>query len=86
MAGHTQGPWVCLKKWVLMPELVVCGGKHPHFQHWIANCGSALSDERKANAKLIAAAPTMYGYIEGQAARGDKDAATILASIERAGP
>lgn len=41
-----------------------------------------LSDEEQAaNARLIAAAPTMYAYIEQRAAEGDEEALTILGGI-----
>jgi hypothetical protein len=37
--------------------------------------------EAQANAKLIAAAPTMYEYIEARAAYGDSEAKAILENI-----
>ena len=37
--------------------------------------------EARANARLIAASPTMYSYILSKAKEGDKDAAKIIESI-----
>lgn len=38
-------------------------------------------DNQEANARLIAAAPTMYSYVATQAANGDTNALAILESI-----
>ena len=40
------------------------------------------SEEGEADARLIAAAPTMYDYIEKQAGQGDKEAIGILSQLD----
>lgn len=40
-------------------------------------------EQAEANARLIAASPTMYEYIKAKAQLGDEDAAKIIATIER---
>lgn len=45
------------------------------------NPDDGKNDERKANATLIAAAPTMYEYVLRKAKEGDTDAAKIIDSI-----
>lgn len=43
--------------------------------------GMASDGTQMANARLIAASPTMYEYIQKQAKGGDEDAAQIIRSI-----
>ena len=40
-----------------------------------------LDEQRYANAHLIAAGPTMFLYVEKQAAKGDQDAIEILRNL-----
>ncbi len=50
----------------------------------VVKCGDVPHDDietHKANARLIAAAPTMYNYIVALANQGDSDAKAIIASI-----
>jgi len=82
---HTPGPWAAIRS---IPE-EGCDGwwikAQPHaalrgFTHdfaWVNGGG----DENEANARLIAACPTMYAYIAKKAQDGDADAARILAAL-----
>lgn len=52
----------------------VCEMARPHLlDGWPA--------EMDANARLIAASPTLYAYVAAKAAEGDADAARIISSI-----
>lgn len=75
-SAHTPGPWH------------VCGGSHPDKvlaadSNLIADCSHPNRPPHfgEANARLIAAAPTMYSYIAKKAAEGDSDAKDIIDSI-----
>lgn len=75
MSGHTKGPW----------EADDCEG----YSIWRVFAPGRIilaqvvgdSAETDANARLIAASPTMYEYVARKAAEGDADAARIIASI-----
>lgn len=56
----TKGPWTAADEVVVVTP-------HTHgYSTWIANCavGGASGDERKANAKLVAAAPSLLEALE----------------------
>lgn len=63
---HTKGPWEAglnpsggySNSFVVRPA-----GEFPHGL-WIADCGSALDEERIANARLIAAAPELLDALK----------------------
>lgn len=71
-AKHTQGPW----RYVHAPGY--CG-------ELIAQDGTTIAEfvvePSLDNARLIAASPTMYEYINQRANEGDAHAAKIIASI-----
>ena len=81
--AHTPGPWsedsgealnVRAPHGGIVAQLHHLKGRH--------GMGGRLPDgEAVANARLIAASPTMYSYIAERAAVGDKEAAIILESI-----
>lgn len=50
-------------------------------QPWIQFESAQWAEMQKANARLIAASPTMHEYIKKQAEKGDADAAKIIAEI-----
>jgi hypothetical protein len=54
------------------PVAVFCAHRGTHLQHF---------DRAHANARLIALAPNMYGYLTMKAADGDKYAEAILLTI-----
>ena len=66
---HTPGPWRTEPA--------------PHRSHWILGATSvALTTEpNEANARLIAAAPTMFDYLTLLALRGDNEAHEIIKKI-----
>lgn len=81
-AKHTPGPWFLTAKNAVVPHVVM--GFHGEA---IARCTSHertpddLEHERMtANARLIAAAPSMYEYIAARAAT-DPEAAALLETI-----
>lgn len=83
MNAPTPGPWhfkmVSEKSWHV--------GVYDQSGNEVAlvKVKSALhSARRDADARLIAASPKMYSYIEGRAQGGDLDAAAILESINAA--
>ena len=69
MSKHTPGPWEFAHEWVQTVDK-----KTP-----IANFNFYAATE--ANARLIAAAPTMYEYIASSASNGCAEAAKILEAI-----
>ena len=85
MSGHTPGPWKWSSgyetidgrpTWSLVGEtdgygILSCDGEE--------NSPQGMNDE--ANARLIAAAPTMYDYIRKCAEAGDSEAMNLLESI-----
>lgn len=88
MIGHTKGSWQVLPEECDKPYIRIrgtaLGGRYK-----IANVLTPVYDgvaareaqETRANARLIAASPTMYEYIERRAEAGDSDAAAILEAI-----
>ncbi|RYE54210.1 MAG: hypothetical protein EOP20_12210 [Hyphomicrobiales bacterium] len=69
-AGFTAGPWVAVND----QDVDTADGR------CIATVGIGV-DEFPANARLIAACPTMFSYIERQAEAGDPSAIRILEDI-----
>ena len=74
MSGHTPGPWAATydptrDSWRI--DSVAC----PIATVW------GLSANVAANARLIAAAPTMHDYIANRAAASDAEAIAILENI-----
>jgi hypothetical protein len=78
MSGHTPGPWEVAgfhgRSEKIEADNKVCVAIMPgwHPEHW---------EEMDANARLIAAAPTMAEYIQRKADEGDQDAAKIISSL-----
>ena len=75
MSAHTPGPWTVdpRKKLRVIAEndnTVASTG-----------CTDSLRDQWEANARLIAAAPTMYSYIASSASNGCAEAAKIMEAI-----
>jgi hypothetical protein len=77
---HTPGPW-----------RTGCGGESAYRETIIRADNLKLAqvwshtvplDEAIANARLIAAAPTLFEYAKQQAEKGDENAARIIAEIK----
>ena len=89
MSGWTPGPWRALhpRETLQAGFKIACEGKKQHGGGNAictvrpANRSWEAEDEAEANARLIAASPTMAEYIKKQADKGDADAAEILAII-----
>ena len=45
---------------------------------WIADCGDMSGREHRANARLIAAAPALFKYVQRKAIEGDPEARIIV--------
>ena len=91
--AHTPGPWRSIiddtggqwSGWPLciVPEndddksVVRTGGQWPY--EWDA---ATSQREAVANARLIAAAPTMFAYIAARSAAGDPEATQIMESLK----
>lgn len=73
-AKHTPGPWMYHKQ--LNGSLTFFGENGNR-----AILSAARLINQEANARLIAASPTMYEYINQRANEGDAHAAKIIASI-----
>jgi hypothetical protein len=75
--SHTPGPWILEKDEIREPKdlckiaTVNCYGTHK------------LHTEKAANARLIAAAPTMYNYLTLLAYSGDDKAHEIISKIAK---
>ncbi len=79
MSAHTPGPW--LRDYGQNYAEIVCALSPRGKVKTIARIASGVKS-READARLIAAAPTMYDYIKAQAGLGDTEAAKILESID----
>ena len=82
MSKHTPGPWVVVGSLTKYVEARLVG----RLIQEVAACGPTMADEgygqqQEANARLIAAAPTMHEYIAKRADAGDNEAKQILESI-----
>jgi len=75
---HTPGPWAVRYDYVVQAPSFDDGRLVPVAQPYGVNSDGT---DLFANARLIAAAPTMYAYIEQRAAEGDEEAITILGGI-----
>jgi len=69
---HTPGPWVVLETANLI---------HVGLDGRLTFGSFSPSDKGRANARLIAACPTMADYVIKKAVEGDKDAETIARSF-----
>lgn len=79
MSTHTPGPWHISRD--RDNTAVHCGDfDFVPAKYIYANAATEL-EEWQANARLIAAAPTMHDYIAKRAAAGDAEAAQILGGI-----
>lgn len=81
--AHTPGPWK-LKRSANDEIIGVILGSDDNL---VATTGYRVVPgecEDDANARLIAASPRMYDYIEKRAAEGDTEAASILEGIHAA--
>lgn len=87
--AFTPGPWFAHGKLGKSLQYGVSAGKpyNPSIGavRRIAKCGSPypgrtpeLDAEDEANARLIAAAPTMFSFIEKMAAEGDSEAISFM--------
>ena len=84
---HTPGPWLvsldgfARKGWAACPTVYACDSD----LRYIAFCNDDMTvgepTDNEANARLIAAAPTMHEYIAKRADAGDNEAKQILESI-----
>ena len=82
MSKHTPGPWAVVGNRTKYVEARLISGLIQE----VAACGPTAADEgygqqQEANARLIAAAPTMHEYIAKRADAGDNEAKQILESI-----
>ena len=82
MSKHTPGPWVVVGSRTKYVEARLVGS----LMQEVAACGPTLADEgygqqQEANARLIAAAPTMYEYIASSASNGCAEARKIMEAI-----
>lgn len=75
---HTPGPWSYSRQ---SPRVISLKRQHWEVGSLENMKGVAIAFRGEANARLIAAAPTMYDYIQIRAVSGDKDAAKILGEI-----
>jgi hypothetical protein len=87
MSKHTKGPWA-LEELHWRSMQTANGSRCVAFitagRENVADvCDSAgmTEEEARANARLIAAAPTMHDYIQVRANDGDKQALSILEAI-----
>ena len=69
----TPGPW-----WVAGKATIRYGDPNSIDTGWVA---SVHWRNREANARVIAAAPTMFDYIAARASSGDTEAAMIIETI-----
>lgn len=76
MSGHTPGPW--LKSGCI----VLSNDEDRGMRFAIAErVRGRNAEDQEANARLIAASPTMYDYLVERAQSGDARAASIVEAI-----
>lgn len=93
-AKHTPGPWSVVyydagdkDEWNDCPSIEAPEDQDCAVVHWAGfkqrYWTSARGDQRQidANARLIAAAPTMHDYVAKRAAEGCTEAASILEAV-----
>ncbi len=90
---HTPGPWCTGEPFETFPGAGLRfhisqaeGAPYtPHYSDVAQFVAETISSEKlaiqQANARLIAAAPAMYAFIEQRAAQGDEEAIQILGGI-----
>lgn len=82
---HTPGPWFIHPDVDHPYEIQIAAGPLDDEgcpEVWVAECFGGLSDgEREANARLIAASPSLYEFVSRKASEGDEDAARLIANI-----
>lgn len=74
--AHTPGPWVAETYQGRTTRLRVRTAEQA-----VTICQVTALIHKEANARLIAASPTLYEYVAKKANEGDADAARIIASI-----
>lgn len=85
MSEHTPGPWFvdpnqANQAWT--DSIAICHDDGVAVPPVIAHTTRGWKPgEAEANARLIAACPTMFDFIKSRADKGDEDAAKIIASI-----
>ena len=80
--GHTPGPWRFDGDWHRLPTIFGAGGAMIAILEKTGPCRGDHTTEQAANARLIAAAPTMRAYIAEHASAGDPEALQILEAID----
>lgn len=87
MSAHTPGEWVIHgRSGPTRPIRVGLGQVGPRFTlAHVMGIDGASRAEVEANARLIAACPAMYSFVEKRAAEGDAEAVALLASIRPEG-
>ena len=90
-AKHTPGPWALQgNSTVIAPNMPrIKYGKHEEYERAYIVCQPDLytdpewgGEEKRANARLIAAAPKMYALLAIRAESGDNDAVKLLQEID----
>lgn len=83
MTKHTPGPWETDRNNVHAAQIAIIHHclNNDWVEVWSPNAFAAGEEEMEANARLIAAAPTMYEYIASSASNGCAEAAKILEAI-----
>jgi len=81
---HTKGPWIIERQDIDPYYAYISGGDWSELARVVVRMEDCDEDcaDGVANARLIAAAPTMRAYIEKQAAAGDVEAVQILEAID----
>jgi len=80
-AQHTPGPWSVLNDEAIKIKAhdgTLATVTHLHLR------GRRDTNQVEANARLIAACPTMFEYVERRAVSGDQEAIYILEAINAA--
>ena len=78
-AAHTPGPWNCNRSSASGYD-IVCSENSPT-DVCVISRRDKTTGEIDANARLIAASPTMYDYLVERAQSGDARAASIVEAI-----
>ena len=86
MSAHTPGPWTADKLGNVWEGSKAPGTKPSDradaLRIALADISKGREEEDRANARLIAAAPTMFAFIGKRAAAGDADAQAIKEAID----
>lgn len=78
---HANGPWISVRDKEVNEILIKTKKGRKFIASLDLHSIKTGTEENCANARLIAASPSMYDFIKSKAEKGDEDAKALLADI-----